>query len=98
MQKELPEEIIKRKKSPYPKTWNPNYLNKVKEKLNEILNNRESPILTLLNEEDIRKIIETDGKSFSRPWVGQLMTGAQLMAYLIQVNTWMEIYKPAIEI
>lgn len=98
MQEELPEEIIKRKKSPYPKTWNPNYMNKVKEKLNEILNDKKSPILTLLNEEDIRKIIETDGKSFSRPWFGQLMTGAQLMAYLIQVNTWMEIYKPAIEI
>lgn len=98
MQEELPKEIVKRKKSPYPKTWNPNYLKKVKNELTKILNNKKSPILEILNEEDIRKIIQTDGKFFSRPWFGQLMTGAQLMAYLIQVNIWLEIYKPAIEI
>ena len=26
----LPNEIVERKKSPYPKTWNPTYTNKVK--------------------------------------------------------------------
>ena len=44
------------------------------------------------------EIIKTDGKAFTRPWFGQLMTGPQLMAYLIQVNMWLEIYKPRIEI
>ena len=44
------------------------------------------------------EIIETDGKAFSRPWFGQLMTGPQLMAYLIQVNMWLERYQPEIEI
>ena len=43
-------------------------------------------------------ILNTDGKSFSRPWFGQLMTGPQLMAYLCQVNMWLETYKPEIEI
>lgn len=98
MQEELPEKIIKRKKSPYPKTWNPSYMKMVKTNLTQIINNKKSPILELLNEDDIKNIIATEGKSFSRPWFGQLMTGAQLMAYLIQVNMWLEIYKPAIEL
>ena len=98
MKDELPKEIVDRKKSPYPKTWNPTYLKKVKEMLTEIMQNPESPITSLLNKEDIMNILNTDGKSFTRPWFGQLMTGPQLMAYLCQVNMWLETYKPEIEI
>ena len=98
MKDELPKEIVDRKKSPYPKTWNPTYLKKVKGMLTEIMQNPESPITSLLNEDDILEILNTDGKSFSRPWFGQLMTGPQLMAYLCQVNMWLETYKPEIEI
>ena len=97
MKDELPKEIVDRKKSPYPKTWNPTYLKKVKGMLTEIMQNPESPITSLLNKDDILEILNTDGKSFSRPWFGQLMTGPQLMAYLCQVNMWLEIYKPEIE-
>lgn len=95
---ELPKEIVDRKKSPYPKTWNPTYLKKVKGMLTEIMQNENSPITSLLNKEDIMEILNTDGKSFTRPWFGQLMTGPQLMAYLCQVNMWLETYKPEIEI
>lgn len=94
----LPEEIIYRKKSPYPKTHNPNYLKIVKSKLIKIIENNNSPINKLLNKEYILDIIKTDGKAFSRPWFGQLMTGPQLMAYLIQVNMWLERYNPEIDI
>lgn len=94
----LPEEIIYRKKSPYPKTHNPNYLKIVKEKLSKIMENENAPINKLLNRDYILDIIKTDGKAFSRPWFGQLMTGPQLMAYLIQVNMWLERYEPRIEI
>ena len=98
MKDELPKEIVDRKKSPYPKTWNPTYLKKVKGMLTEIMQNENSPITSLLNKEDIMEILNTDGKSFSRPWFGQLMTGPQLMAYLCQVNMWLETYKPEVEV
>ena len=98
MEGELPEEIIYRKKSPYPKTHNPNYLKIVKEKLSKIMENENAPINKLLNREYIIDIINTDGTAFSRPWFGQLMTGPQLMAYLIQVNMWLEKYQPKIEL
>jgi asparagine synthase (glutamine-hydrolysing) len=94
----LPSEIVDRKKSPYPKTHNPTYLAKVKEMLTEIMNKKDAPINDLLNRKYILNILETDGKAFTRPWFGQLMTGPQLMAYLCQVNMWLEKYQPKIEI
>ena len=94
----LPSEIVNRKKSPYPKTHNPNYLEKVKNMLINIMNNKNAPIKMLLNEKYINEIIDTNGKNFSRPWFGQLMTGPQLMAYLCQVNMWLEKYEPRIEL
>ncbi len=94
----LPSEIVDRKKSPYPKTWNPTYLARVKQMLTNIMEDRNAPINDLLNREYILNILETDGKAFTRPWFGQLMTGPQLMAYLCQVNMWLERYQPKIEL
>ncbi len=98
VRKMLPEEIVNRKKSPYPKTHNPTYLAKVKGMLQEIMNNNDAPINNLLDRNYILDILNTDGRAFTRPWFGQLMTGPQLMAYLCQVNMWLEKYKPEIEI
>ena len=94
----LPDEIVDRKKSPYPKTHNPTYLAKVKGMLNDIMKDKNAPINNLLNRDYILEILNTDGSAFSRPWFGQLMTGPQLMAYLCQVNMWLERYQPKIEI
>ena len=94
----LPSEIVDRKKSPYPKTHNPTYLAKVKQMLTKIMEDKNAPINNLLNRKYILEIIKTDGKAFTRPWFGQLMLGPQLMAYLCQVNMWLERYQPKIEI
>lgn len=94
----LPSEIVDRKKSPYPKTHNPTYLAKVKGMLSDIMKDESAPINDLLNRNCILDILNTDGKSITRPWFGQLMQGPQLMAYLCQVNMWLERYQPKIEI
>lgn len=94
----LPEDIVYRKKSPYPKTHNPTYLSAVKQLLTNIMKDINSPINYLLNRDYILEILNTDGAAFTRPWFGQLMTGPQLMAYLCQVNMWLEKYEPKIEI
>ena len=70
----LPSEIVDRKKSPYPKTHNPTYLAKVKSMLSDIMAKPNTPINSLLNRDYIMEILETDGKAFTRPWFGQLMT------------------------
>ncbi|MDO5557432.1 MAG: asparagine synthase (glutamine-hydrolyzing) [Clostridia bacterium] len=93
----LPEQIIERKKSPYPKTHNPTYLKKVKKILSNILNNKNAPLNYLVNTDFVTEILNNNGTSFESPWFGQLMTGPQLMAYLIQLNMWLEEFKPIIE-
>ena len=70
----LPDEIVDRKKSPYPKTHNPNYLTTVKKLLSDIMSNPNAPINNLLNRDYILEILDTNGSAFTRPWFGQLMT------------------------
>ncbi|WP_027408980.1 asparagine synthase (glutamine-hydrolyzing) [Anoxybacteroides tepidamans] len=88
----LPEEVLYRKKSPYPKTHHPLYTELVKKKLKEILNNRSSVLYEFFEAEKLHEMVETGGKSFRTPWFGQLMTGPQLLAYLCQVHMWFEHY------
>lgn len=86
----LPEEILWRKKSPYPKTHNPEYLKIVSDMLSEIIDNNNSPILSFIKKEELKKILTTDK---AIPWYGQLMTTPQTIAYFIQINYWLTKYK-----
>lgn len=94
----LPEEIAMRKKSPYPKTHNPLYTDLVCAQMNAILHNPSSPIHPLIDEKKVQEIVDTRGDAYKAPWFGQLMTGPQLLAYLIQVNIWLREYKVRLEI
>lgn len=89
----LPEEIIYRKKSPFPKTHNPIYTEMVCGIMNGILQDSNSPILNIIDVKKVKEIVDSKGSSYKTPWFGQLMTGPQLIAYLIQINTWLEEYK-----
>lgn len=93
----LPDSVLERKKSPYPKTHNPSYTSAVQAWMREILNNNSSPILQLIDKKAVSEIVETGGKSFGKPWYGQLMTGPQLIAYLIQLDIWLREYKIKLE-
>ena len=89
----LPEEVLYRKKNPYPKTHDPFYADIVANLLNERLDNKDSIIYKLFNMDKIKELIETKGESFKTPWFGQLMTGPQLLAYLYQFDLWADMYK-----
>lgn len=88
----LPEDVVYRKKSPYPKTYNPIYTEMVCKEMNKILSDNNSPILEIIDKKVVKEIVDTEGKSYTTPWFGQLMTGPQLIAYLIQLNIWMKEY------
>ncbi len=94
----LPKDVIDRKKSPYPKTHNPEYTKIVQNWMTDIINDKSSPILDLIDKDSVKTLIETGGSSFKEPWFGQLMRGPQLLAYLIQVNTWLKEYNVKIEL
>ena len=88
----LPEDIIYRKKSPYPKTHNPVYTDLVCNVMNEVLKDNTSPILNIIDKDKVKEIVDTKGRSYKKPWYGQLMTGPQMIAYLIQINNWLKKY------
>ena len=88
----LPNDIIYRKKSPYPKTHNPIYTDIVCNMMTKILEDKSSPIHEIIDDNVIAEIVRTKGESYKTPWYGQLMTGPQLIAYLIQVNIWLNEY------
>lgn len=89
----LPEDVVKRKKSPYPKTHNPNYLEAVRTRVLEILDDPSSPLLPFIDVQKIRTLAASADTTFNLPWFGQLMTGPQLFAYLYQVDYWLRKYK-----
>ncbi|MHB1315193.1 MAG: asparagine synthase (glutamine-hydrolyzing) [Christensenellales bacterium] len=89
----VPDEILWRKKSPYPKTFHPAYTQGVQSWMNEILHTPSSPLLQIIDKHTVQEIVDTEGRAFGRPWFGQLMKGPQLIAYLIQFNEWMKRFK-----
>ncbi len=86
----LPDEVLWRKKSPYPKTHNPEYLSIISETLKEIINDTSSPVLNFVKKDELKKLLNTN---ISEPWYGQLMTTPQTIAYFIQINYWMKKYR-----
>ncbi|PTQ52293.1 MAG: Asparagine synthetase [glutamine-hydrolyzing] [Hydrogenibacillus schlegelii] len=91
----LPPAVLSRKKSPYPKTHHPAYLEAVRAGVEELLEDLSSPLRPLLNVPAVRKLARMD-EEFDLPWFGQLMRRPQLLAYLIQVDVWMRCYRVSI--
>lgn len=93
----IPKEILYRKKSPYPKTYNPKYEELLKNKLLLLLEDSNSPISDLIDKKKSHEFFEGSYDS-SKPWFGQLMASPQLLAYILQINYWLEKYNVRIEL
>lgn len=91
----LPSEVVERKKSPYPKTFNPKYKELVTRELSHIIENPTSPILDVIDLDNVKRLMYEE-ETANRPWFGQLMRGPQVMAFLIQVNGWMKEFRVSI--
>ncbi len=87
----LPTEILWRKKSPYPKTYDPAYEMLLGDALKEVLASPQAPIRQFLDTKKVQRFLDTPS-DYGRPWYGQLMAGPQLLAYMLQVNYWLEAY------
>ncbi|MBG9840963.1 MULTISPECIES: asparagine synthase (glutamine-hydrolyzing) [Bacillus cereus group] len=70
----LPNEILYRKKSPYPKTHNPHYTKAVTVWLQDLLTDKGSILHELFDKEQLSGLIESGGSAFQTPWFGQLNT------------------------
>lgn len=92
----LPDEILFRRKSPYPKTYNPYYETLLAGRLRETLSGG-SPLTELLNMTTLNQFLDNP-KDYGKPWYGQLMAGPQMIAYLLQIDYFLKKYKVKIEL
>jgi asparagine synthase (glutamine-hydrolysing) len=93
----LPHDIVWRKKSPYPKTHNPVYMRLCSERIEKIMADPSRRINSLISPQGVREMIQ-DPDSIASPWYGQLMRAPQILAYLIQLDHWLETYDVQIDI
>lgn len=89
---ELPKDVVWRKKSPFPKTYNKTYLKICEETLSKIISNNSSKILKIINRDYVENLINNHGKNLNENLFGQLMTYPQTLAYLIQIENWLKLY------
>lgn len=88
----LPDEVLFRRKSPYPKTYHPEYEKRLGEMLLEVMEDSAAPIRSLIDREKLDRFLNTPS-DYGRPWYGQLMAGPQMLAYMLQVNYWLAKYR-----
>lgn len=81
----LPYEIIHRKKSPYPKTYNPMFFKHMTDEVYRLLSDKASILGQLVNR-DFLDDLTTGRYTLENPWYGQLMRVPQIFAYLIQTD------------
>lgn len=85
----LPDEVLWRKKSPYPKTFDPRYTQLVCGRLRRLLR-EDSPLFSLVSREEAARLMEHEEPW---PWYGQLMKMPQTVAYLLQIDFWLKNYR-----
>ncbi len=89
----LPGDVLWRKKSPYPKTHNPAFLELVRGLTLELLDRSDSPLLPLIDAQAVKGLAMSIRSDTNIPWFGQLMNAPQLLAYLLQVDFWLREYR-----
>ena len=78
------------RKSPYPKTYNPQYEALLADRLREeVLQDTSAPIRAFLDRKKAERFLNSP-KDYGKPWYGQLMAGPQMIAYVLQINYWMK--------
>lgn len=85
----LPEDILWRKKSPYPKTHNPAYMAAVSARLRALLDEGTSPLLDFVRRDALEELLVSNVQT---PWYGQLMLTPQTIAYFLQIDHWLRHY------
>ena len=87
----LPDEILFRRKSPYPKTYDTNYEALLIQRVREMMTGGSAPVMEFLDKKKLEELL-TSPSDYGKPWYGQLMAGPQMLAYILQINFWLKKY------
>lgn len=94
----LPQTLLYRKKSPYPKTCHPEYARLAAQLTLAMLEDRRNPLLAFVDPDALQRLAGSQMSPGEAPWYGQLMAGPQMLAYLWQVNEWMRARKAEVSL
>ena len=94
----LPEKLLRRRKSPYPKVYSPLYTRRIREMIKEMLSDKNEPVFKVVEHSVIKQLADSDLPAGGFPWFGQLMSGPQMLAYIWQVNYWLKTRRIEISI
>lgn len=86
----LPEKVLWRKKSPYPKTHNPAFLDAVTERLSAVMDEKDNVLFELVKRDELERLLRHEDHV---QWYGQLMNLPQTIAFFIQLDYWLKRYK-----
>ena len=86
----LPDEVMWRKKSPYPKTFDPRYEEMVTQRLRALLDDTGNAVWHLVNRQEAENLLTQEEVW---PWYGQLMRRPQTISYLLQIEFWLRHYQ-----
>jgi asparagine synthase (glutamine-hydrolysing) len=90
----LPDKVLWRKKSPYPKTHNPAYLETIAARLREVVADTNPPLHQIIRRSALETLL-ADKPPIQ--WYGQLMAVPQTMAYFLQIDYWMRKYRVRVQ-
>lgn len=85
----VPDQVLYRKKSPYPKTYDPRYLDLVQKQLATVMEEKNAPIFQIVKKEALENLLVSE---YAWPWYGQLMRIPQTIAFMLQLNFWLDAY------
>jgi len=55
-----------------------------------------APVMEFLDGKKLEKLLSSPS-DYGKPWYGQLMAGPQMLAYILQINYWLEKYQITVE-
>jgi asparagine synthase (glutamine-hydrolysing) len=84
----LPEDVVRRRKTSYPVTHNPTYIQGIQAKVREIVADSTSPIFDLFDRAKVREMAEFDG-----PIGTGFNSEKSYLETIIQFDAWMREYK-----
>lgn len=86
----IPDMILWRKKSPYPKTFDPKFRELVESRFKRLLEDESAALWYLVDRKEAGMLLTLE---HLWPWYGQLMRGTQTMVYFLQMEFWLSHYK-----
>lgn len=96
-EKVLPKDVAWRKKSPYPKTHNPDYMGRMLKSFGDLLEKSDCRLFEIMDKGKLTELRDSEGNAFGKNWYGQLMSAPQMFAYMVQLEYWLKEYDVLIE-